>query len=81
MKRQLLQNYILKKNYISNFTKSIRKDILKLTNIASITKAPNPQPTAIGWGFGLRRLIFYYVVLAKNLNNATQHSIKIDTVI
>jgi hypothetical protein len=66
MKRQLLQNYILKRKYISNFTKSIRKDILKLTNIASIYA--KPQPIAVGWGFfgvDYAVLFFYYVVLAK----------------
>ncbi|KAB2187916.1 hypothetical protein F9B33_12320 [Staphylococcus epidermidis] len=43
MKRQLLQNYILKRKYISNFTKSIRKDILKVTNSRYIIVCENPQ--------------------------------------
>ena len=48
MKRQLLQNYILKRKYISNFTKSIRKDILNVCE--------NPQRA--GWGF-----LFTYVLV------------------
>ena len=49
MKRQLLQNYILKRKYISNVTKSIRKDILKVTNSRYIIVCENPQRA--GWGF------------------------------
>ena len=82
MKRQLLQNYILKRKYISNFTKSIRKDILKLTNIASIY-APNPSLLQYAGVFSVLTTPSYFLLRcsSQNLNNATQHSIKIDTVI
>ncbi len=83
MKRQLLQNYILKRKYISNFTKSIRKDILKVTNIKCI-KTPIPQSTAIDWGVFLVLTMSSYFLLrcsSQNLNNVTLHSTIIGAII